>query len=348
MGSHGSARELISYRLEVTLLENKHQGQLVLSQGVVVTCRLPWNFRVGKQKAGQSAAAAPTGREVTPQNDTDNLSRQHSMLCDIPTPRGTRAPTQEPMILSSSSSCSLSEEEHQAMPCVPDSNSQTPAARRPGTSTAAQPLRRKRGREADDTDTQDAGDGRRVRREHDQQQRNDTAGTEGLSATAANPSRSQPATTAAESRSHTPPRHGVPSSGTSSSPATSATSAPQPGPPDTEPNLPLRPVQVLQGLSQPTETKSTVLRATNPRSGPLFGGIEIWLAGEALPTTFTLYARFGNVVTAVSPMFIYHPSLLMPLSDGSDCDDPVLYTSPFESTRLCEGHAIPLSLSWST
>ena len=272
---------------------------------MVVTYRLPWNFRVGKQKAGQSAAAAPTAGAVTPQNDADNFSRQQSMLCDIPTPRGTRAPTQETMIPSSSSSCSLSEGEHQAVPFVPYSNSQPPAARRPGTSTAAQPLQRKRGREDDGADPQDAADGRRVRRKHDQQQRNDPAGTEGFSATAANPSRSQPAPTATGSgATHRPTQRGVPSSGTLSSPATSATSTSQQDPSNMEPNPPPRPAQVQQGLSQPAETHSTVLRATNPRSGPVSGGIEIWLSVEDLPTTFTLYAKFGNVVTAtVSPMF---------------------------------------------
>ena len=71
-----------------------------------------------------------------------------------------------------------------------------------------------------------------------------------------------------------------------------------------EPVPPLRPAQVQQGPSQPAETHSTVLRATNPRSGPVSGGIEIWLSVEDLPTTFTLYARFGNMVTAtVSPTF---------------------------------------------
>ena len=271
----------------------------------VATCRLPWKFRVGKQKAGQSPPAAPAGGAVTPQNDADNFSRRHSMFSDILAPRGMRAPTQEPMILSPSSSCSLSEGEHQVMPFVPYSNPQTPAARRPGTSTAAQPLRRKRGREDDGTDPQDAGDKRRVRRKHDQQQRNDTSGTEGLSATAASPSRSQPATGAAGSgTAHRSIQPGVPSSGNSSSPATSATSASQPDPPDMEPNLPLRPAQAHRGLSQPAETHSTVLLATNPRSGPTSGGIEIWLTVDDLPTTFTLYARFGTMVTAtVSPMF---------------------------------------------
>ena len=324
------------------LLENQRQGQLILPQKVVATCRLPWNFSVGKQRA---TPAAHAGGSLTPQNDADNVSGQHSMFSGIPAPRGTRAPTQEPIMVSSSRS--ISEGEHHAIPCVPYSTPQNPAARRPGTSTAAQPLQRKRGREDDGKDPQDAGDGHRIRLRHDLQQRNDTAGTGGLSATAASPSRSQPATSAARSgTTHRSTQRGVPSSVTASSPATPASSASQPDPPDMEPNLPLRPAQVHQGLSQPVETHSTVLRATNPRSGPMSGGIEICLAGEDLLTTFTLYARFGGVVTAtVSLMFIYSPSLLIPISDGSHCDDPVMYTSPFKSPRPCEGYALPFSPS---
>ena len=284
------------------LLENQHQGKLVLPHRVVATCRLPWNFRVGKlQKARQSAPAAPAGGKVTPQNRADDISRHQSMSCDIPTPLGTRAPTQEPMILSSSSPCSLSEGGPHVNDCVPF-KPQTYDPRRPW---AAQPLQRKRGREEDATEPQDAGKGPPVQRKHDQQQRNDTARTEGLSATAANPSRSQVATTAAGiSTTHRSTQSGAPSSGTSCYLTTSADSASQSDPPNMEPNPPMRPAQVQQGLSQPAETHCTVLRAANPRSGPVEGGIEIWLFGEDLPTAFTLYARFGTMVTAtVSPMF---------------------------------------------
>ena len=279
------------------LLEKKHQENLVPSQGVVAACRLPWNFRVGKQKAGESAPAAPVGGTVSPQNGADNLSRQQSMFCDTPTSRGIRAPTQEPMVLTSGSPCSLSEGAHQEMPYVPYSDPPTPAARRPGTIAAAQPLRRKQGREEDGTEPQDADWGRRVRPRYEQKQRN-TAGSDGLSATVVNPSCSQSAATAAGSwTTKRTDRRGVPSNGTPSSPATSASSASQLDLPNMEPNLSLRSAQVQQDLSQPSETHNTLLHATNPRSGPVSGGIEIWLDGEDLPTTFALFARFGESIT---------------------------------------------------
>ena len=57
----------------------------------------------------------------------------------------------------------------------------------------------------------------------------------------------------------------------------------------------------------PVEEKAIpVIRAASHGSGPTSGGIEIRLAVDDLPTTFTLYARFGTMVTAtVSPVF--HP-----------------------------------------
>ncbi len=72
--------------------------------------------------------------------------------------------------------------------------------------------------------------------------------------------------------------------------------------------LSLRPEQGLQSSAQPVESTTTVLLATNPRSGPVSGGIEIWLSVDGLPTTSTLYARFGTKVTVtVSPIFHQSP-----------------------------------------
>jgi len=72
----------------------------------------------------------------------------------------------------------------------------------------------------------------------------------------------------------------------------------------------LRPVQGHQSSPRLVESTYTVLCSVNPRKGPVSGGIEVWLAVDDLPTTFTLYARFGTQVAAtVSPIF--HPLLLI-------------------------------------
>ena len=42
----------------------------------------------------------------------------------------------------------------------------------------------------------------------------------------------------------------------------------------------------------------TVLRAANPPRGPVFGGPEIRLEMDGLPTTFALYVKFGDKVAA--------------------------------------------------
>jgi len=308
-----SVLELISRRLEVGLLEKKYQGQLVSSQRTVATCRLPWHFEVRKRQAGQSAPAAPAGGTVAAQNEPGDPSGQRPLPSNTPTPpcvrTETRAPTQGPIILPSPASCPLPEEEHHTAPCVPYSNPQPPAARHLGASTPARPPPRKRGRDEanlDDTDPRNTTEERRVRPRREQQQRNDATSIEGPSAPPPNPSRSQPSTRTADTwTARRTTQCGVLSIETSSSPATSATPpASQPDAPNTEPALPLRTEQAQQSLSQPIESSSTVVRATNPRSGPVSGGVEIWLSGEDLPTTFALYARFGTRVTAtVSPIF---------------------------------------------
>ena len=42
--------ELISYRLEVALLEKRPQKRMDPSQVVIAKCRLPWQFKVGKRQ----------------------------------------------------------------------------------------------------------------------------------------------------------------------------------------------------------------------------------------------------------------------------------------------------------
>ncbi len=279
--------------MEVALLENQHQGQPVSSQRVVDTCRLPWHFKVGKTKGGQAAPAAFTNGAAPSQNDPGSPSGQRPMDVDTPTPRpcsgnGLGVPTLEPLILSSPRPLSHSDGKHQGAPCVPTSNTQALVARGPGANWVAEPTQgKKRGRvEADlDNEVSQNTNGKRPRLG---QLVNAPAGIAGPSAPSANHSPSRLLTTPAGTIPH-----GVSSSnGSSNSPAASATpSAPQPDPS-------LRPVQRHRSPAQPVEPTTTVLRDANPRCGPVSGGLEIWLEMDDLPTTFTLYAKFGDRVAA--------------------------------------------------
>jgi len=269
-------------------------------------CRLPWYFKVGRPQADRGVRAAPADGPTVPHNGANHYNGPQLMNGDAPTPRScVRAEprvTQEPMILSSSAPSPTSEGEHQPVSYVPLSSPQAPAARHHGANMVAGPLHRKRGRgEADlddDRDSRSAAGGRRVRPRRGK--RDDTTSTEGPSA-AINNSGSRPLNIAAGTgATQRAAQHRVPSSDdSSSSPAMSATaSASQLDAPNMGPDASLRPVQVQDHSSQPVGPINTVLRATNPRSGPVSGGTEIWLALEDLPMMFTLYARFGTRVTA--------------------------------------------------
>ena len=277
------------------LLENQLQK-------VVATCSLPWHFNVGKQQSGQGPPAASASGTVPFQNDPGSPSGQGSMTVDTPTPRPyarneLRVTT---LALSSPGSISLSEEEHRGLPCVPTYNTQATVARGTDATCVAGPTQRRRRRDDTDLDDEDPvnATGKRNVRPRREKRNNTPTGAAGPSApsASANHSHSHSLTTAAAT---TP--HGVSSSnGSSNSPATSATlSAPQPDPS-------LHPVRRHRSPTQPVEQAPTLLRAANPRSGPVSGGIEILLEVEDVPTTFPLYAKFGDKVAAtVSSTF--HP-----------------------------------------
>ena len=112
-----------------------------------------------------------------------------------------------------------------------------------------------------------------------------------------------------------------------------------------QPDHSLRPVQ---SSARPVESATTILRSANPSRGPVSGGIEIWLVVDDLPTTFTLYARFGNHVAAtVSPIAQYfaHYHHLISILVGSEYAYAVMCASRRKSIRSCEGYTIPFSLS---
>ena len=289
------------------LIENQRQGQMAPSQRVVATCRLPWHFTVGKRRGGQGAPAAPADGTVPLQHDASSPIGQPPMSIDTPTPRPcARAALGVPIVESSPGSSSLSEGEPQGVPFVPSSNTQAPAVWGPGAKGVAGSTQRKRTRtEAglDGGDLHNTTFERHVRPRLEAWDNNPpSTDPAGPSAPPANHSRSRPLTTAAGpgvTQGTTP--HGASSlNGSSNSPATSAT------PTASQPNPPPRPVQGHPNSAQPAETSNTVLRSTNPRTGPVSGGIEIWLEAQDFPTAFALYARFGTQVTAtVSPTF--HP-----------------------------------------
>ena len=218
------------------------------------------------------------------------------MAVDALTPRPCArnepgVPTQELLIPSSPASLSLSEGEQQGASRMPTSNTQAPVARGPGANGVAGSMQRKRGRAEAELDTEELHHttGKRPRHE---QRNNVPTGTAGPSAPSADHPRLRPFTRAAGTTPH----------GTSSSDGSPTASV---IPSASQPDPSLRPPR-RQNSPQPVESSTTVLRAANPRSGPVSGGREIWLEMEDLPTTFTLYAKFGDRVAAtVSSAF--HP-----------------------------------------
>ena len=313
---------LISYRLEVTLLEKKPQGQTIPLHGEVATYRLPWNFRVGRRQAGQDTHAAPVGGTVPLQNGADNPCEQEPTISHAPTPRPvvpaprvSRGNAQEPIIQSSRASPSFSEGGSQGTPRVATSSPQAPAA-----SVVAVPLQRKRPRDEDDLDNGDLQGTTKGRNVRARREKGNNA-IAGRSAPVANHSRFQPITTAAGTGSsqRIAPCGAISSNNSPNSAADSATPAgAQPDAPNTEPHRSLLPVHEQHGTSQPTESSTVVLRAANPSAGPISGSIVIWLAVQDLPTAFTLYARFGsNVAATVSSTLYLLPSpLLISVLDG--------------------------------
>ena len=270
------------------------------SQRVVAKCRLPWRFNIGKQQRGQDTPPARADVTSPSRNGAGSNSGQYPMTGETLTPRPcARAeltvPTLEPIILSSPKSPEFSEEEYQAFSFVPRSNTQALAA-------GVRPPQRKRVRaeaDLDDEDSQSSTGGRRVRPRLEKWNAAPSTITGEPDAPLANHSCSRPLTTSTgPGVTHETIPDGVSSSnGSSNTPASVTPWVSQPDPS-------LRPVQGHQSSARPVEAATTILRSANPSRGPVSGGIEIWLVVDNLPTTFTLYARFGTHTTAtVSPIF---------------------------------------------
>jgi hypothetical protein len=244
---------------------------------------------------------------VPPQNGSENHCIQGSVVGDTSTPHlcapavlgvpGTSA--QERMIQASPESSSFSEGDTHCP--------QIPVAHRPTATVVAGPPHRKRNRNEADSDDENPSaitGGRSVRRKLDP---GNGAGA-GPSAVVAN-SRFQPfnGVTGAGDAQYTTLNGGISSHVSSTFPVMDARPPiSQPYGPNLGPDPSPLPVQVQQSSTQSSESINTVLRATNPRRGPVSGGLDIWLSGEDLATAFTLYVRFGTRVTpAVS--WVFHP-----------------------------------------
>ncbi len=280
-------------------------------QRVFASFRLPWHFKVGNQRRRQYTPAAPAiPANVTPPswNEYGSPIRQQSMVIETPTSRlcataALSGPTLEPLILSPPVSSPLSEGGHQAVSFVPSSNTQTLAARDLGAKEVGEPAQRKRGlseADLDDEGSRESTGGRRVRPRLEQWNDPPSTRTDRPLSPSANQVHPRPFTTATATEV-TQETTLVPSSdGSSNAPATSVT----PWVSQLAPSL--HKVQGHQSSARPVELVTTVLRAANPRCGPVSGGLEIWLEMDDLPTNFQLYAKFGDKVTpTVSSTF--HP-----------------------------------------
>lgn len=323
---------LISYRLDVVLSEKEPQGRTIHSQGVVATCRLPWQFKVGKRQHGPGACTAPSGSAIPPWDGAENTYEQHPVIfgtstprhCDEAVRRAPRANAQEPLV-QSPPALSHSEGEPQANPishpqtCLyPDSNQ-----------VAGPPTeRRKRRRDAaglDEGGAQTPTAGRQVRRRRELA---DNIGA-GSKSNNAQPNPSRPHLAAAPTGLEAAPTLRVPNLSVLSSGFPAARVTPSGVPPssssmsDSESTLepPANHVSRSQqrvgtdtrDTAPETEPVNTTLQATNPGNGPVTGGIPIWLSVVDPPTNFPLFAIFGTNVTATvssrtgTPFFVLNP-----------------------------------------
>ena len=358
------------------LSKSQNQGQTVSSQNVVATYRLPWHFQVGKRQDGQGAAA-PADVTLPFRDGGGSANEQDPIPGDSPTPRPCagaelRAPTLEPMMLSSPGPSSLYMGGYQAANFVFGSGTQALAARSLGAKGVAKARKCKRRRDEadlDDEDSQMFTGRRRV------PPRPSTGGSSAprstraikfrVSADSVADSYSSIGSSAAQSSigSSIAPSSIAPSSISNSFPIGSSfdpysiipfmtpssigpylSTLSSVDPWVAQPDLSLHPVQV-EYSDRPAEPITTVLRGANPRRGPVSGGIEIWLDTEDLPTTFTLYAKFGDgVAVTVSSTFHLFSSSNSTLV-GSECVYAIMYSSLHKSSRSRDGYTISFSLA---
>ena len=308
------------------MLEKKGlQGQTIHSHGVVTTCQLPWQFKVGKvekvgkvgkRQRGQGVCIAPSGATMPPRDGAMTIDTPTPRHCDEAAQRTPRANIQEPIVQTPPAS-STSEGEPQVTPipyphpCLhPDPNQLA----RPPTE------QRKRRRSAADLDPIAE---RRVRRRLDNAEAGGksnnappsparphiAAPLPGLEVDPALPVSNPSGWSSGGSAPRVTPSMASPSSRSMSDAETSLE------PPDSHvPRLQQRVGADTRGEAAPeTDAVNTTLQAANPGNGPVTGGITIWLSVVNPPTNFPLFARFGTNVTAAvrlrtgTPFFVLNP-----------------------------------------
>jgi hypothetical protein len=277
------------------VLSEKHrQGQTVHLRKVVASCRLPWDFRVGKRPNGRAVRAPLAGGTVPPQTGDENPCEQRPVTDDTSAPRPCveavqRAPrgnSQEPLL--QPAPASRSEGDSQV---IPISYSQT---------CIRQHKRRWDVADLDDRDAQTATGGRQVRPRLDPMDNVETRND--ISNARANPSRPHPAAALTGHEANPALRDPNPSDGPSAFPTPLITSlGPLPLPhPESDPEPTLErsndhtthsqqrtgPDTRESGATPEADELGTTLQATNPDNGPVTGGIRIWLSVLNPPTNF--------------------------------------------------------------
>ena len=346
----------IDCRLEVALSEKNPQGQT----SHLATCRLPWHFKVGKRlrPAYTARTRAPAGGIVPPWNGVENPCDQRPVTGDTLVPPACpeamrRVPTTNVAvpIVQPSPPSSLPDGEHRII-----SHRQTKTTHLPSNSTVSN---KRRWDEAAlyDGDAPPMTTGRQVRPRLDSM---DSCGTGSqLNGTRPNtpPRCSTTASIAHEAnltlrrpnpteRSPARPTVHVPSTVPSTLSSESTVE-----PSDNHASHSQRHISPDTRESGTTEAGAVglTLQSTNPDTGPVAGGIPIWLSVLNLPTEFPLFVRFGTNVTAtVSPQECSLSPILNLLVGGRKSQHVVLQTPFYDHFWSCACYTISLPFSQST
>ena len=348
--------------LEVVLSEKQPQGQAVNSHGVLATCRLPWQFRVGKPPNGRVAGAATAGGTVTLQTGAENLCDQLPIAGDTLTPRpcveALRSVPQrnarELLVQPTSVFSPPSGEPRVILTPYPQTDIPCPQPD-PNPTTRPPTIQRKRR-----WDVADLDDGNLQTATGRPQVRPRLGAVENVGAggrkrnTRSNPSRPHP-TTALTGHEANPAMRGSGPSNERSAVSTAGATPSGPLPPSSsESDSETTPepshndaTRSQQRIACPPDTQEndtipgtdgvgTALQSTNPGQGPVTGGIPIWLSVINPPTRFPLFARFGTNVTAAVSSHMYALFALL--------NSPIV----FRKSQHIGVHAPFCELSWTS